>query len=320
MHLKKGKSAILLSPRLGFTLVELLVVITIIGILIALLLPAVQAAREAARRMQCTNNLKQIALACHNYAETWDSCFPPGSPGAKRHGLFSVILPYLELSSVYDVIIKDATDCVTIANKIGRDTSVSAYLCPSYGGQSAFTTYAYSNADANFASHGVITTYQGVGGAFSPNATVTGTIASVYGDLPNNGIFQMEKVRRIAEVRDGLSNTLAVGEFVSLDRAGGYAVAPGNMRMWISGGAGTVAGKTYVGYTFKTIVFGVNSPLDRLNDLTPYNYLPMVSPHPGGCNFAVADGSVQFINDSINLDTYKALATADGGENVQIPQ
>lgn len=91
------------KPHLqGFTLVELLVVIAIIGILIALLLPAVQLAREAARRMQCSNNLKQMGLALHNYLSTYRTHFPHGAWGHYRHGLFSTMLPYLEQKTIYD--------------------------------------------------------------------------------------------------------------------------------------------------------------------------------------------------------------------------
>ena len=88
------------SVRRGFTLVELLVVIAIIGILIALLLPAVQSAREAARRVACANKLKQMGIAVQHYTEVWPEYFPPGSPGVLRHGLFSHMLPYLEQGNV----------------------------------------------------------------------------------------------------------------------------------------------------------------------------------------------------------------------------
>ena len=105
----------------AFTLVELLVVIAIIGTLVALLLPAVQSAREAARRTQCSNNLRQMGLAMHTYASTYQERFPPGSRGKGIHGFFSIILPYIEQKAVYDrltirLTTHDAGDRVTASD------------------------------------------------------------------------------------------------------------------------------------------------------------------------------------------------------------
>ena len=124
--------------RRAFTLVELLVVIAIIGILIALLLPAVQAARESARRSECTNHLKQLGLALHNYAGTYGEFLPPGSPDSLRHGLFTAMLPFLEHANIHDQI-----DLEGIPHDDPmRYTPIAEYTCPSFPGPVVYTDSA----------------------------------------------------------------------------------------------------------------------------------------------------------------------------------
>ncbi len=134
-----------MAARRAFTLVELLVVIAIIGILIALLLPAVQAAREAARRSQCTNNLKQIGLAIHDYMDVCRTHFPPGSPGRTRHGFFSLILPFLEQTSVY----KDLTLSGSAHSETHRYTEIPGYVCPSYPGDRIVRNHSNTIGDGS---------------------------------------------------------------------------------------------------------------------------------------------------------------------------
>ena len=172
--------------RKGFTLVELLVVIAIIGILIAMLLPAVQAAREAARRMQCTNNLKQLGLAAHLYADSHNNQFPIANPAVSRHGLFTHLLPYLEQQAFYDQLDLDGK---TTSEPVElREVVVDAYVCPS------FSEGAMHEDSLSFR-HGARTTYQGVGGSLDASSIVSGEYipSSDFGSVPRNGVFGWER-------------------------------------------------------------------------------------------------------------------------------
>jgi len=305
--------------RHGFTLVELLVVIAIIGVLVALLLPAVQAAREAARRTHCTNNLKQQGLAVQNYAATHLGELPPGNPGAAFQGLFSYILPFLEEASVYDLLELDTRFHLSHPDGEQEDTNparfhfVSAYMCPSFDGEHVIRGGSWNN--------GALLTYQALGGAtvLSEDPFMNG-----YGDVPNNGAFSMvaERIvpgpifrlpdttgRRLAEVSDGTSNTLAIGEFVHRDP---FANAPGNVRPWILGSNGG-----YASYVMKVAEFPPNAPIVRGADGVEFNFLPLGSFHPGLTMFVFLDGAVSSLADEIDLEVYQALGTINGHEIVE---
>ncbi|MDZ7619409.1 MAG: DUF1559 domain-containing protein [Patescibacteria group bacterium] len=294
-------------PLHGFTLVELLVVITIIGILIALLLPAVQSAREAARRMQCSNNLKQMGLALHNYATAHREFFPIGGTGSAKHALFTALLPYLEQQALHDSLDLLNTTKTTF-QETHRYTPVPAYTCPTWPHETVYRNMSLGHQN------GALSTYQGVAGAYPTVAPYT---TAGHGDIPQNGMFLWGVPRRISEVRDGLSNTLAIGEFVQIDVKGGtYATPPGNTRPWI---LGATEDSSKGLYAVKVAVHPLNSRFDRSADKVPFNHLPFGSYHPGGGNFVAADGSVHFLSQSISFDEYRYLTTVAGGEIAAMP-
>ena len=286
----------------AFTLVELLVVIAIIGILIAMLLPAVQAAREAARRMSCQNKLKQMGVAIHNYAGSASDTFPPGSPNYATHGLFTHLLPYMELQSLYDQCdLKGDTFSEPL-----RYTHIPDYICPSYSGPPVIE-------ENNQYKDGAITTYQGAGGYYLEG--MSGAINAGYGGhLPQNGIFRWGECCRISDVTDGLSNTAMMAEFTHRDFSVGaeFDSYPGNVRAWILGA--TPSNTNPCSYAFKVMEYSIKSKLDRGSSNTGFNWLPMTSAHPSGVGFLLGDGSVRFLTEGIDTDVYHAFATCNGAE------
>ncbi|MDY0170760.1 MAG: DUF1559 domain-containing protein [Thermoguttaceae bacterium] len=320
------------NGRSGFTLVELLVVIAIIGILIALLLPAVQSARESARRMQCSNNLKQMGLALHNYATTWKEHFPPCATGYYRHGLFTYLLPYLEQQSLYDRLNPGADppyqnpgDCepskaLTLNDEENKYTQVATYICPSWPHPTVYDNMGKFSDGTVDLRDGALATYHGVAGAFpseTPNTVAAddcnGKFGN-YGTIPKNGMFGFGWSRRIAGVTDGLSNTLAMAEFVQIDRSPSsqYSEPPGNVRPWILGSHSTAM------QACKVVTNPINARVDRADGIR-FNYLPLGSCHPGGMNALMGDGSVTFLSENITFDLYRHLATANRGEPVTLP-
>ncbi len=256
------------SAKPGFTLVELLVVIAIIGILIALLLPAVQAAREAARRMHCLNNMKQMGVGLHLYHDTF-KLFPPAEhccPGT-RHGWATFILPYVEQQPLYDEIdLKVGWSWPTNAQWV--DTTLPIYICPTAESE---TQPGETDYGSQYGS-----TLTGLSASFS---TTGGWSSGVL-------IKIRAGVVGIHNITDGTSHTVAVVENADRDSVWGKWAA--------AGGALAVEGPMNIDFKGQEI----------------YSF------HPSGAQFVFADGSADFIAESIDLFVLGAICTRQNGELV----
>ncbi|MDZ7616611.1 MAG: DUF1559 domain-containing protein [Patescibacteria group bacterium] len=307
----------------GFTLVELLVVIAIIGTLIALLLPAVQAAREAARRMQCSNHMKQISLAMHSY-ESAHKRFPPGhletgydGPSYRHQFTFAAyILPFIEQQNVYNMIdFKLAS--ADAANKPAGAIRIDTFICPSDPIFEGYPEDGY--APTNYLAN------QGIKAACRLNCPT---------DNACTGVFGHNTFMRGSAITDGLSNTLCVSETLKGD--GNVATLADNFIIIPSGSSFTAddideaqslvpnssirACRWIDGKTYYNMFNASRSPNDpRVDCMGPGNGLSNFaarSAHPGGVNASMMDGSVRFLPDSLDVNVMQALGTAAGGEAV----
>jgi prepilin-type N-terminal cleavage/methylation domain-containing protein/prepilin-type processing-associated H-X9-DG protein len=321
--------------RRGFTLIELLVVIAIIAVLIGLLVPAVQQVRQAAARIQCTNNLKQIGLGLHNYHDTTNS-FPPGyidgntDPNSTPDndvgpgwGWAAFLLPYVEEQNVYNQI-NFSQGIGTGSNAGVSQKSLKIYLCPSDAYQENFTVWPTSIVVAHSSyvgCNGWEECFYGAGGNPQPGPGDDG-LSGVYGKA-GVGLFYRNSRNRIANVTDGMSNTIFVGE-----RSGDHA--PATWTGAVPGGRcpAWMAVQPPSPYSPPPSPAYDNADFDEALCLAHCNatHLPSAdfpicdpdtffSMHTGrGANFLFGDGSVHFLSSSINPNTYQALSTIAGGE------
>lgn len=332
----------------GFTLVELLVVIAIIGVLVGLLLPAVQTAREAARRMSCSNNFRQIGLALHNYESTYrvlpvaNSLAVPLASGGSSAGLpkdctswMLAILPFLEQSSIsgqwrYGATVHHPTDTLyTGPNRELINKIVPTFLCPSTPEEPTFG-YEYPLGSGTF-TEVARTDYAYITQPFIPTLgpefrTCDGGFiwANDWTPAPTSGILKSTRPRgcRWADITDGLSNTAGIAEMAGLPyrqiRQG--ATIPPALAAFlgsdnqVTSPDGFWAGRTRMQYSeFYTLSLGMgNCAINCANwsDLggSPFSF------HPSGCHLLLADGSIQFLNESTDQRTFLRLILRNDGQ------
>jgi len=289
--------------RAGFTLVELLVVIAIIGVMVGLLLPAVQAAREAARRMQCSNNLKQLSLGALNF-ESQYGYLPPGQVHTPRHAWGPYLLQFIEETNLYEqynfkVNWYDPLNAPVVASH------VSKFYCPSVPSPNERLETGVTG-----------------GRTFTASATDYFPVAGIDQQLINAGLVNVpsenegvlaktRQLPRTRDVLDGLSNTIMFAEGAGKPRH--YLRGYRQISEDGSGGSGWAhhgSGLKIHGSTHDGIVVIGPCPMNCENSRNVYSF------HHGGANFGLGDGSVRFVSESIDLRVFGALCTRAGGEVV----
>jgi prepilin-type N-terminal cleavage/methylation domain-containing protein/prepilin-type processing-associated H-X9-DG protein len=346
--------SLLPSRRRAFTLIELLVVIAIIGILVGLLLPAVQQVRSAAARMQCANNLKQIGLALHSYHDSYkmfpsgyidgntSSLLTPDNDVGPGWGWASMILPYLEQGNVYNQINFKVTVATGVNTQISQ-MALPIFQCPADGNQQTCVLWnwnTYPNPPTTLVAHGNyvgcngwLECFNGAGGSDTGGGGSAGNgTDGLSGPLGSagQGIFYRNSHTKITMITDGTSNTIMAGERCSTHSPSTWtgAVPSAMCPAWMATMPFTAPytppasapvgpnGSAYDNADYgEALVFSHCNQTHLPNADNPF-YDPdtFYSLHTGGANFVFADGSVHFLTTGINPLTYQSMATMAGGE------
>ncbi len=320
-----------LRRRSAFTLIELLVVIAIIAVLIGLLLPAVQKVRDAANRMSCQNNLKQLGLALHSHHDAKGS-FPPG----KTNGFsgFTYLLPFIEQENLYKQI-NFSVNASNAANNGPRGTSVKTFLCPS----DPISTVPAGSAGQNYRlNQGYNILYSGIPSTSGANSTMP----------PADGPFWDDSKTRFADITDGSSNTVAIaeklkGDFtnsIATDRTDTFLIPdyPDNPDGWVRSCDGLSLayindlrnqGNSDIGQFWmqgshsNSGYYHTNIPNRRSckpSQLGGRVATLASSAHPGGVNVVMCDGSVRFVPDTVSLAVWRAMGSRNKGEVFNLNQ
>jgi len=321
------RSILRISTRRGFTLVELLVVIAIIGVLVALLLPAVQAAREAARRSQCSNNLRQFGLAAQNHLSN-DKYFPGGLTqewGPYRGVSFFVsLLPHMEQQNVYDRWDFKDLENNSLTAESPAAAVIDTFICPSdspeerlmeFKGLPNITGMSFEGFYSN-------TSYAGNHGTrnYYPNAAEADGIFFTTG--PSSAPERDQEPVKLSQLADGTSNTILMGERYNFDpifntikeyNRSGLLIHEWSLWGWTGGfkGTGHLTRSSNQPINSQTPAYcqGSSSWMCQDNRLMGWG-----SGHPGGAMFVFADCSTRFIEESIATISLAALSTRDNGE------